>query len=60
MACQKRKERQWQSLDQKFKYLYGWIISLIDNFKCLKGNDFSGFLEVDFSYVILLIICNIF
>ena len=33
---------------QKFKYLYGWMTSWIDNFECLKGNGFSGFLEVDF------------
>ena len=54
MEYQKRKESQWKSLDQKFKYLYGWMISLIDNFKCLKGNSCSGFLEVDFLDIIFL------
>ena len=56
MEYQKWKESQWQSLDQKFKYLYGWMTTCwIDNFECLKGNGFSGFLEVDFfDYYILI------
>ena len=59
MEYQKRKESQWKSLDQKFKYLYGWMISLIGNFKCLKGNSCSGFLEVDFLDYYILIYFNI-
>ena len=36
-----------------------WLLSWIDNFECLKGNGFSGFLEVDFLDYYILIYFNI-